>query len=228
MLLSVLKKLWENQLLRSVLLVLVGLTIGLILYPSNDKVTELETKLKEKQTEISNLNISTQKKVEELEFKNEKMQAESNEKIRLLEVENKHLTKNVNFKKTVTTLPDGTRKEEIIIVKKEVEVTEKMKQLEEDLVRKYTKEKHFLNLKHEAAINQLNESHEKEMEKLKTEKLKEVSSSKKLGIGLRYSSDDSVGAHVHYHLIRNAFVMSGLDLVNKNKLRYSIGLGFSL
>jgi hypothetical protein len=228
MFLSILKKIWNNETTRSLFFICIGLVIGLALYPSSDNVKELQTRLEEKQTEITNLKMVNEEKLDQLESKHRQIEAMSQEKIRSLEVENKKLVKQTKFKKVITTFPDGTKKEEIILINKEVEVTKKLKQLEQDLTRKFKSDIYILNLKHETAIRQLNKSHEEHVEKLRTEKLREVQSSKKLGLGLKYSSDNSMGAHLHYHLLGNVFVMSGLDLVDKSKLRYSVGLGLSL
>jgi len=228
MTLEFLKYILSNQYIRSALLVFSGILIGLAFYPSNDKVVELESKLLQKQTEIANLKIVNQEKLDELESKHRQIETMSQERIRTLESENQKLIKKKRFKKVVTTLPDGTKKEEIIIITDEIEITEKLKKLEQDLFEKHQEEVFVLKSKHRQAISELNKSHRKELEKNIEEKNKQISSSKKIGLGLRYSSDNAIGGHVHYHVLGNIFMMSGLDLVDKTKLRYSIGVGLSL
>jgi hypothetical protein len=228
MLLQILKKLWASEPARFALFTLTGFIIGLAFYPSNDNVKELESRLVEKQTEIVNLKMINEEKMNELQSKHVQIEAMSQEKIRLLESENEKLIKKKKYKKVTITLPDGTRKEEIILITEDTQITEKLKKFEQELFEKHSEEISLLKTKHQQAIKKINESHQKYVNKIREEKQKETTSSKKMGIGVKYSSDESVGGHLHYHVLGNIFVMSGLDILSKNKIRYSLGLGISL
>ena len=241
------KRILQNRYLQLVLVLLLGITIGALFYPTKtiEERVEKETSLKYDK-KISEINAKHSQKEEELRLKavseenaRKTFEKETSKKLTMLTTENRELRESSKKKRFKLVKPDGTiiereyeetNSEEISSVVTEIreEFDEKIKSTEEKWKKVYKERLVKIKEKQDSIVAKLEEEHKIEIEKLKSEKTVRVNE-KSFRLGLGYTSDKEFRIDGSYTLWGPFSIGSSVDLDPSNPSssgEVSVGVGF--
>lgn len=236
------KALLQNRYVQLVGVLLLGITIGALFYPTKSieerveretsaeyekKITEIEAEHKEKEEQL-------QEKVASEEASRKTLERETSEKIEILTTENRQLKESTKKKRFKLVKPDGTiiekeyeesNREEVTSIVTEVrkEFDEKIKQTEDRWKKAYRERLVKIKEKQDTLVANLQEEHKIEIEKLKSEKVVKVNE-KKFRTEIGYTTDNEVRVGGSYKLWGPISIGGSVD-IGTDGIREGSGLG---
>jgi len=229
-------KLFNNKYIQFVLVLIVGMGIGAIFYPSKTMTKEetfkLEQKIERLQTEKKNTETFYEKQIAKQEKRHKEFKEDITKKTESLKEENFKLKQKVSEKKFKIVRPDGTIEEKWFKESETNIISSTVAKIKSEFTRKVSEIKSKWSLIHEQRIKKIKETYKKkivelESNRVKTHKKTKVEINKRsFGVSLGYTSQKKYFSSIMYDVYGPFFLDlhlgSNKDLTNKET---GIGIG---
>lgn len=233
------KNLLDKQWVRYILILLVGIGVGAIFYPSKTITKEEEITLKQKierlETEKKNITSFFEKRLEMEIYQGKKYHEQVTKEIDSLKEENTTLKQKVSEKKFKIVRPDGTIEEQWFKDSESEVVTSTVTKIKSEFNRKVESIENKWKNMHEERVKKVKEDYEKKIAELreheatKTTKEKIEINKHNFGVSLGYTTEQNYFSSVTYDIYGPFFLDVHLESDKQfgdKEIGFGVGLRF--
>ena len=232
-------KVLQNPIVRYIIILIAGIAIGAIFYPSKTITTEETSKFEQKierlETEKKNISTFFEKQLSMEKHQSRKYQEQTTKKIDSYKEENYKLKQKVSEKRFKIVRPDGTIEEKWYRESETEVVASVVTEIKEEFTRKVKSIENKWKVTHEKRIKKIKENYERKLaENITTKqsthkKTKTEINKRNFGISLGLTSEKDYFSSITYDIAGPLFLdihVGASQSLNDQEIGIGIGIRF--